>query len=229
VSGQDLFFTSNIKDFAQSDALELKDNISERSMDSAYHSQTSRPRATNTFQMLPPQDSQGQLADPYFGNELASPSLHTDNLTPFSEPQSMSQMETAASQQWYTDAFSGQMISPFSTTPTNPTHTSPYNTEYPWATADSSSLDFSMQFDPFPQDFAAEPMFGPHFPPQQQQRRSVPTPAAPATKAPTAIMHGARRSSMQSTSLGAYLSSPSTMHAQSFASIDFEQPLLQTR
>jgi hypothetical protein len=85
VSGEDFSFSSNFQDMHSSDLFELKDTVSECSMDSAYQSQSSASRRGERKPHGYPQDGQSTSAH-FVGNAIYSPSLGSENYSAFPDP-----------------------------------------------------------------------------------------------------------------------------------------------
>lgn len=236
-SNQEIFFSPPVQVPNCTDA-ELKDNSSEHSMDSAYQSHSSGPRRRGAtlrdgHYIFSPQEPQASMTHCFIGSALASPSLSTDNFTSFSEPPEASQMnlpaaaeaEAVSASSWYTDAFLGQVISPYSNTAAlvSP-HATPFSTEFQWNASGSPALDYNMPFNhSVPSRNCADGMFSA---PLLKTMGDVRTQPTAMHSIPTAAMHGSRRKSTHSTGFGTFVSSPMKVESQPFADIGFDQQLL---
>lgn len=213
-------FKSNFSSQNGFDPFELKDSVSEHSMDrdSAYQSQTGRSQRGHTR----PDGNQWMSAydasathNHFPGSNLTSPTLGPSNSTPFSEHPNFNQAHHADGlDAWTTDASAEQVIySPYSSTNTTQNSLSmhPYGMGYAsWDTPTTTPLAPFASYDAH-QDVALS-MFDIHALSQPQGVSMIGAPAMPAVHnspsfAPT---HDMRRASAQSAAISTYSASPPT-------------------
>jgi hypothetical protein len=233
-SSLDSMFKPNFTTPIGLDSFELKDTVSEHSMDSAYQSQTGRSQRGTTGadgnQWMSEYDFSA-MNNQFPGNSLTSP-LESDNSTPFLEHRTFNQVHHAdgLDASWNADTSAEQVLfSSYSNANANHngSHMNTYGMNYPsWGTsADASLLPFT-SYDT--QQEATTSMFDMQALSQAQPSTSVisaPTlPALVHRSSSFVAAHDPRRASTQSAAMTAYVASPPSMaHAQLQQDVDFHQ------
>lgn len=242
ISGEDLFFSSEFQDMHGSDAFELKDTASVHSMDSAYQSQSSGASrrgapAAQGFQPMPAQDSRTLMANQFMGSSsIYSPSMSSDNITGFADPQDMNQMHLPAAAGdmeagerafAYANLSTGQDYSHHSTNNVSRVASgNAINLGYAWSPADTQLFSGAYGYPSYPnstqgmdptlyssQDTTELMYTAPAQPQRPPNRPRIDTSGRPAaTRNPPsfAASHDSRRASMNDASYGAMVMSPTS-------------------
>lgn len=233
-SSLDYLFKSS---FAPSslDPFELKDTVSEHSMDrdSAYQSQSGQSQSGRSQRgTTKPDGNQWMPAfdfamnNQFSGNVLASPMLGSDNSTPFSEQPAFHQSHQAEGLEasWNTDALVEQVGFPYACTNASQNFQSvSYGMDFSsWDTPSTTSMG---PFTSYTTQQDAAPMFDMQTLSQPQQATGTMSASALAA-VPNSSVYGSlhRRASAQSASLRAVAASPtSTVPTKRFEDIDARQ------
>jgi hypothetical protein len=170
VSEEDLFYSSEFQDMTSSDFFELKDTVSECSMDSAYQSQSGASRRGLRKPDGHAQDNRSRVTTHFAGSEIYSPSLSSESYNAFADQTlDMSQMrqptgtwETPEDSIVYANYSAGQDYSQYSTANVpRYTPTSNNGMSSPWVPADAQFQNEQFSFTYPAAHNTAELMFSP--------------------------------------------------------------------
>jgi hypothetical protein len=235
-SNLDFMFKSNFSASNGFEALELKDTVSEHSMDSAYQSQTGRSQRGSTRpdgnQWMPAYDFSA-MHNQFPGSNLTSPTLAPGNATPFSNQANFHQARHAEGlDAWTTDAAEQVMFSPYSSTSVNQNALSvhPYGMFSAWDTPTTTPIAPFASYDTH-RDVASS-MFDMHTLSQPHGVSVIGAPAIPAVHSSPSFapVDDLRRASAQSATLSAYgASPPNSAHTRLHLDVDFHQQQTEAR
>lgn len=224
-----------------SDLFELKDTISECSMDSAYQSQSGTSRHGMRRPEGHAQDSRPRASAQFVGSDLYSPSLSSESYNNFTDHSvDMSQMrqpvgtwETSEDSVVYANYSAGQDYSQYSTTSV-PRYTPASNVgmSSPWVSAEAqfpNSDPFNFTY-PASQN-AAELMFSPTTTAQRQWNNtrfdSTDRPTVVRNSSSYSIHHDSRRTSAHDATFGGFVGTPTSTTSIHFPqTVEFDQSRL---
>ncbi|ORY09016.1 hypothetical protein BCR34DRAFT_385267 [Clohesyomyces aquaticus] len=236
------------------ESFDLKhDTASVYSMDSGFQSQTGTSRQGNTlpegFQSISPQDTRSRVSSQFIGsNDLYSPTLSSDNYTPFSEHQSnMPQMQLASAagepgmgdnMSMYQNYSTGQDFTPYSTlSMPGFTPVGGMNLSSTWSFADEQNFSAPFNFSSYHN--SGDMMFNNPTPAMRNVR--PPQPEVDTNVRPTSVRSSSsylgdqrdvRRSTVADTNSTTFLISPNSPAAVSVPAPineDFEQHHVDAR
>jgi hypothetical protein len=230
VSEEDFFYSADFQDMNGSDLFELKDTISECSMDSAYQSQSGASRRGARKQEGHAQDNRPRVNAQFIGSEIYSPSLSSESYNAFADHMDMSQLrqpagtwETPEDSIVYANYSAGQDYTEFPTTNV-PRYTSTSNVSMPspWVATDAQFSNDQFSFT-YPTDQnTSELMFSPTAPTQRQWNNgrfeASDRPTAVRSSSSYTLHQDSRRPSAHDTTFGAFVATPT-----STTSIQFPQ------
>jgi hypothetical protein len=240
VSEEDLFYSSDFQDMTSSDFFELKDTISECSMDSAYQSQSGASRRGLRKPDGHAQDNRSRGTAHFVGSEIYSPSLSSESYNAFTDQTlDMSQMrqptatwETPEDSIVYANYSAGQDYSQYATTNV-PRYTPTANNgmSSPWVPADAQFQNEQFSFTYPAAHNSADLMFSP---PVQAQRPwsnnrfdSVDRPTAVRSSSSYTLPQDSRRTSAHDATFGAFVATPTSTTSIHFSqTVEFDQSRL---
>lgn len=224
-----------------SDLFELKDTISECSMDSAYQSQSGTSRQGMRRPEGHAQDSRSRVSAQFVGSELYSPSLSSESYNNFADQSvDMSQLrpsvgtwETPEDSVVYANYSAGQDYSQYSTTSV-PRYTPASNVSMssPWVSAEAqfpNNDQFNFTY-PANQN-AAELIFSPTAPTQRQWNTTrfdnTDRPTVVRNSSSYSLTHDSRRTSAHDATFGAFVGTPTSTTSIHFPqTVEFDQSRL---
>jgi hypothetical protein len=240
VSEEDFFYSTDFQDMSGSDLFELKDTISECSMDSAYQSQSGASRRGGRKQEGHTQDNRHRVNAQFIGSEIYSPSLSSESYNAFTDHMDMSQLRQPAGT-WdtpedsivYANYSAGQDYTEFSTTNVpRYTPTSNVSMPSPWVATDAQFSNDQFSFT-YPTDQnSAELMFSPTASTQRQWANSrfddADRPTAVRSSSSYNLHQDSRRTSAHDTTFGAFVATPtSTTSIQFPQSVEYNNSRLR--
>lgn len=241
VSGEDFPFSSEFQDMTSSDLFELKDTVSECSMDSAYQSQSGASRRGARKMDGYPQDSRPRVNAQFVGGEIYSPSMSAESYNAFTDNTlDMGQMQQPSGT-WeapeesivYANYSAGQDYSQYATTNV-PRYTPASNTGMPspWVPTDAQFHNNQFAFSYPAGQSPAEMMFSNSASSQRPWNNTHYNPA----ERPTAVRSSSsytlppqdsRRTSAHDATFGAFVATPtSTTSVQFPQNVDYDQSRL---
>jgi hypothetical protein len=235
VSGEDFFYSADYQDMSGSDLFELKDTISECSMDSAYQSQSGASRRGLRKPDGITQDSRPRA--PFVGSEIYSPSLSSESYTFADHTLDMNHMRPSAGT-WeapedsivYANFSAGQDYSQYTTAPLSrytPTSNIPMSTA--WVPTEAQFQND--QFYSYPSGQSpAEMMFSTTSSSQRPWSNSHfdgERPTILRTSSSYTLPQESRRTSAHDTTFGAFVATPTSTTSVHFPhNVDFDQSRL---
>jgi hypothetical protein len=235
VSEEDFPFSSDFQDMTSSDSFELKDTVSECSMDSAYQSQTGASRRGARKPEGYTQDSRPRLTAQFVGSDIYSPTLSAESYNAFTDHTlDMNQMQPAAGP-WeapeesivYANYSAGQDYTQYATTNV-PQYTA---TASPWVPTDAQfhNNQFNVAY-PTGQS-PAEMMFSATTPSQRPWNNShiegSERPTAVRSSSSYTLPQDSRRTSAHDSTFGAFVATPTSTASVHFPqNVEFEQSRL---
>jgi hypothetical protein len=239
VSGEDFFYSPDFQDMNGSDLFELKDTISECSMDSAYQSQSGASRRGMRKSDGNTQDNRPRLNAQFVGSEIYSPSLSSENYNFADQSLDINQLrqpsgtwETPEDSIVYANYSAGQDYSQYATASV-PRYTSASNVSIssPWVPADAQFHTDHFSFSYPAGQSPAEMMFSNTASSQRQWNNShfesTDRPTAVRTSSSYTLPQDSRRTSAHDVTFGAFVTTPtSTTSVQFPHNVDFDQSRL---
>jgi hypothetical protein len=244
VSEEGFPFSSTFQDMHSSDSFELKDTVSECSMDSAYQSQSSASRRGEGRPHAYSLDGQSTSAH-FVGNEIYSPSLSSENYNAYPDPaMDMSQMPQSVGA-WdapesaivYANYSGAQDYSQYSTADV-PRYalTSAVGMSSPWVPTDAQFPNSQFTFTPtYPAGQSpADTMFNNTVSSQRQWSNghfdTTERPAAVRSSSSYTLTQDSRRASAHDATFGAFVATPTKTTSIHFPqNVDSEQTRLEQR
>ncbi|KAF2822208.1 hypothetical protein CC86DRAFT_385904 [Ophiobolus disseminans] len=239
-SGEEFPFYSEFQDMTSADLLELKDTISECSMDSAYQSQSGASRRGARKVDGYTQDNRPRVNAHFVGSEVYSPSLSAESYNAFTDHNlDMSQMPQPAGT-WeapeesivYANYSAGQDFAQYATTNVQRyTPTSNTGLSSPWVPTDAQFHNSQFNFTYPAGQSPAEMMFSTTAPPHRAWNNSnfdqTTRPAAVRSSSSYTLHQDSRRTSAHDATFGAFVATPtSTTSVQFPQNVEFDQSRL---
>lgn len=237
ISGEDFSFSSDFQDMTSSDLFELKDTVSECSMDSAYQSQSGASRRGARKPEGYTQDSRSHVSTQFVGNELFSPSLSSDSYGFPDNTVDMSQLPPSAGS-WdapesavFANYSTGQDYSQYpATNVSRYTSTPTGNMSSPWVPTDAQFQSTPFTFS-YPSNHTSNDMMFNTTSSQRQwsnsQFESTERPTPVRSSSSYTLPQNSRRESAHDSNYGAFVATPtSTTSIQFPQGLDFEQSQL---
>jgi hypothetical protein len=239
VSEEDFFYSPEFQDMNGSDLFELKDTISECSMDSAYQSQSGASRRGVRKSDGNSQDSRPRLSAQFVGSEIYSPSLSSESYNFADQTVDMSLLrqpsgtwETPEDSIVYANYSAGQDYSQYTNTAV-PRYPSASNVSIssPWVPTDAQFHADSFGFSYPAGQSPAEMMFNNTSSSQRQWSNShfdgVERPTVVRASSSYTLPQDSRRASAHDATFGAFVATPtSTTSAQFPHNVEFDQSRL---
>lgn len=218
-----------------SDFFDLKDTVSECSMDSAYQSQSGASRRGPSKPEMSRQDSQGQMSNHFVGSDIYSPTMSSDNFSAFPDTLDMSHVHQSISGSWeptegplaYANYSSAQDYTQYSTSNMTRFTPSSLNDSPHWPTADAQFQNNTFAFASWPSHHGNDAMFSTPSSQRHWQSASMDASERPSAARYSYNLQGeSRRASAQDSSFGAFVGTPTSTTSVHFPQVDLDQSRL---
>jgi hypothetical protein len=222
VSAPDFPFSSDFQDMSTSEFFELKDTVSECSMDSAYQSQSGASRRGPRKPEMHRQES--QMSSHFVGSDIYSPTMSSDNFSAFPDTLDMSHVQPpATSGSW--EPTDGTLSYANFSTAQDYSHYSTSNMTPHWPTADAQFQNNTFQFSSWPSHSANDAMFSTPTSQRHWQNGSIDASERPAAArySSYSFQEESRRASTHDSTFGAFVGTPTSTTSAHFPTVDLEQ------
>jgi hypothetical protein len=239
VSEEDFFYSPELQDMNGSDLFELKDTISECSMDSAYQSQSGASRRGVRKPDGSSQDNRPRMNAQFVGSEIYSPTLSAESYNFTDQAMDMNQMrqpsgtwETPEDSIVYANYSAGQDYSQYTNaTVSRYTPASNVGISSPWVSTDAQFHTDNFSFNYPAGQSPAEMMFSNTASSQRPWSNShfdgVDRPTAVRTSSSYTLPQDSRRTSAHDATFNAFVATPtSTTSVQFPHNVEFDQSRL---
>lgn len=235
VSAPDFPFSSDFQDMSTSEFFELKDTVSECSMDSAYQSQSGASRRGARKPEMHRQES--QMSSHFVGSDIYSPTMSSDNFSAFPDTLDMSHVHPpATSGSWeptdgplaYANFSTAQDFTQYSTSNMTRFTPSSMNDSPHWPTADAHFQNSTFPFSSWPSHSANDAMFSTPTSQRNWQSASMDASERPAAArySSYSFQEESRRASTHDSTFGAFVGTPTSTTSAHFPTVDLEQSRL---
>jgi hypothetical protein len=235
VSEEDFPFCSEFQDMHSSDLFELKDTVSECSMDSAYQSQSGASRRGDRKPHSYSKENRTASAQ-FISNEIFSPSLSSDNFTTVPD-QALDMSHIPHTGTWdapegsvvYANYSGAQDYAQYSTANASRyTNTSAIAISSPWVPADAQFHNSQFAFTYSAGQSPAEMMFNTAPPVQRQWSNghfdTLERPSVVRSSSSYTLPQDSRRTSAHDATFGAFVGTPTSTSSIHFPqNVDFDQ------
>jgi hypothetical protein len=228
VSAPDFPFSSDFQDMSTSEFFELKDTVSECSMDSAYQSQSGASRRGPRKPEMNRQES--QMSSHFVGSDIYSPTMSSDNFSAFPDTLDMShvhQPATSGSPLAYANYSTAQDYTHYTTS--NMTRFTPSSiSDSPhWPSADAQFQNNTFPFSSWPSHNTNDAMFSTPSSQRNWQNASLDaSDRSAAARYSYGFQEESRRASTQDSTFGAFVATPTSTASVHFPAVDLDQSRL---
>ena len=234
VSAPDFPFSPDFQDMHTSEFFELKDTVSECSMDSAYQSQSGASRRGPRKPEMTRQDSRSQMSSHFVGSDIYSPTMSSDNFSAFPDTLDMSHMQPATTGSWeptdgplsYANYSTAQDFTHYPTSNMTRFTPSTISDSPHWPTADAHFQTSSFPFT-WPTQ-TNDAMFSTPASQRNWQTASLEAPDRPAALRHTSsytLQEESRRASAQDASFGAFVGTPTSTTSVHFTQVELKDDI----
>ncbi|KAJ5023531.1 hypothetical protein J3E72DRAFT_387308 [Bipolaris maydis] len=235
VSAPDFPFSSDFQDMSTSDFFELKDTVSECSMDSAYQSQSGASRRGPRKPEMNRQES--QMSSHFVGSDIYSPTMSSDNFSAFPDTLDMSHVQqTSTSGSWeptdgplaYANYSTAQDYTQYTTCNMTRFTPSSISGSPHWPSADTHFQNNTFPFSSWPSHNTNDAMFSTPTSQRNWQNASLDASERPsaARYSSYGFQQESRRASTQDSTFGAFVATPTSTTSVHFPTVDLDQSRL---